>query len=154
MRQIDDEFANLYEKIGASFGMDRLLMRVFALTYIEPGEISLDDLATKTGYSLASISNKAKTLESMGLAEKRSKPGTRKVYLFVKKDFGSMIKEYLIRKESMHISLVKKQIPLILQDYHPRTAKDKQKMKILRDYYEQMLRFERLIKDILKRIDT
>ena len=63
MKELEKRFIEMYNKIGRVQGMDNLLTSIFALLILEPDDIAMDDLAHKTGYSLASISNKIKLME-------------------------------------------------------------------------------------------
>jgi DNA-binding transcriptional regulator GbsR (MarR family) len=153
MEDIDSKFLELYQKIGNMQGMNSLFTRIFSILYIEPDEISMDEVAEKTGYSLASISNSIKMLETMGLVRKSRHPGTKKIFLYMEKDFNKLIKLFMIKKQENIISLVKSEVPSIIKESKPTSEKSKKKLKILENYYKQILGFEKIVKKIIDMMD-
>ncbi len=116
----------------------------------------MDDLAKKTGYSLASISNKTKMLEAVGFVKRTSKPGTRKAFLYAEKDILKMFKQALIKKQENVINSAKEKLPLMIKECRTKakTKQQKQKLHLLEDYYQQMLRFEKVIQHMIKGFDN
>lgn len=153
MEDIDRRFLELYQKIGSMQGMNSLFIRIFSILYIEPEEISMDEVAEKTGYSLASISNSIKMLETMGLVRKSRHPGTKRIFLYMEKDFNKLIKVFMIKKQENIISLVKSEVPSIIKESRPTSEKSKKKLKILENYYKQILGFEKIIKKMMDMMD-
>ena len=78
MDELEKKFSGMYRKIGAMQGMDDLFSSIFSLLVLEPEDIAMDELAKKTGYSVASISNKVKILKVHGIVKKSRKPGSKK----------------------------------------------------------------------------
>ena len=155
MQDIDQRFIELYEDIGRSQGLDSSLTKLFAIIYIEPEEISMNDLSKRTGYSLATISNKAKVLESMSIVRRVTKPGTKQVFLYAEKNFFKILKGTLVRKQEYIINVVKDTLPSIISEGKgkAKTGKDRKKMKILESYYRQILDFEKVIENMLRDLE-
>ena len=155
MEQLDKAFIEMYQKIGKNSGLDNLTATLFGMLYLEPKEIAMEDLAKKTGYSLASVSNKLKFLEQFGLITRKSKPGTRKIFLYMDKDLIKLMKGHLIKKEEQQIKFVKKILPGILDGYKKKakTEEQKNKLKIMQNYHDQLLKFEKVIKLVRKEIE-
>ena len=140
MDDIDTRFMELYQQIGRNIGIDdTLALNIFARLYIEPEPISMEDLAKETGYSLASVSSVMKMMNSCSALKKSRKPGSKKVFLFMEKDFLSVVHEHFMRHQAA-ISTAKDTIPLIIRDCKEkaRSKKDKDKLKILEDYQRQI----------------
>ncbi len=154
MDELDKDFIEMYQGFGFT-GLDDLLLTIFAKLYIEPEEMAMDDLAKETGYSLASISNKVKVLESMGVIKRIRKPGSKKIFLYTEKDFVKIIKNNLMKKEEYCIKQVKEKVPDLIKKYKNkvRSDREKKKLKILDDYYNQILKFEKIIIIIRKEIE-
>jgi DNA-binding transcriptional regulator GbsR (MarR family) len=154
MDEIDRDFIGLYQSLSGVFGFDSLLLTVFAKLYIEPAEIAMEDLAEETGYSLASISNKVKTLESMGVVKRTTRPGSKKVFLYTEKNYLKIMKEYMMKKEEQRLKLVKEKLPTLIRKYkNPKSEREKKKLKILEDYHRQLLKFEKVISHVRKEIE-
>ncbi len=151
MSQIDQQFIEFYQNIGRSQGFnDSLLTTIMAMLFLEPKDVAMDDLAKKTGYSLASISNKVKMLEAIGFVKRKSKPGTRKVFLYAEKDFLKVFKQALVKKQENVINLAKTRLPEIVKQ---NKSGDKQKIKMIENYYNQMLKLEKAIQHFIVEID-
>lgn len=153
--EIDKEFIEFYQTASRVQGADASLGTILAVLYLEPEEISMEDLAKKTGYSLASISNKIKMFEPAGFVKRIRKPGTKKVYLRAEKDVLEMMKKGLTMKQELVINLAKDRIPKIISKYKDKklSEEQKKKLKIIDEYYKQMLKFEIIINEMLKKID-
>lgn len=156
MNEIDKKFIDVYKEIGQGQGQDGLLLTIFAKLYIEPEEVAMDDLAKETGYSLASISNKIKMLGSMWPIKKNRKPGSKKIFLYIEKDFIKIMRDVLFKKEQYGIRVVKEKLPIIINEYKNKVKsdKDKKKVKILEDYYKQIIKCEAVIHEMIKKFDN
>ena len=157
MKELDKKVVDLYQEMGKAQGIqDQLLMELFARIYLEPEPIAMEELAKRTGYSLASVSNKVKILSPLMHIKKIKKPGSKKVYLYMEKDIMNMWKEAMINKEEYVVKKVKEKMPEIIQEYSQKakTEKDKKKVIILEQYYDQMLQFEKILKKMIKEFDS
>ncbi|MBN2458551.1 winged helix-turn-helix transcriptional regulator [Candidatus Woesearchaeota archaeon] len=148
MEKIEDEFiAFVYNHMGRTVGLQDLPLKIFSIVYLEPDAISMDDIAKKTGYSLASISNTMKFLENMGQVQRVIRPGTRKVYFRMEKDLIRLnIKKIDVIREIMIIP-AKEQLPKLISRYKPiaKNAPYKKKIDIIDDFYRQIMLFEGLL---------
>ncbi len=148
MEELNNKIISLFKEMGRGQGLDdNLLMEIFARLYIEPEPIAMDELTKITGYSLASISNKIKMLCPMMEIKRIKKPGSKKIYIYMEKDFLAIWKNALIKKEEFVIKKAKEKIPEIIKEYKKKakTEKDKKKIDIINKYYKQMLKFEKII---------
>ena len=156
MEQLDSRFIELLQDLGKNSGLDSLSSTILAILYVQPEEIAMDSIAEQTGYSLASISNKSSMLISLGLIIKKKKPGTKKIFLFMEKDFLKLFKDELLRKKQLNIIIAKEKVPSIIKEFKSKakTMADKEKLKIIEDYYSKVLLFEKVINEMVQRIDT
>ncbi|MBU4242379.1 MAG: hypothetical protein KKF52_04050, partial [Nanoarchaeota archaeon] len=111
MDNLEKDIVEYFKKIGAVQGMDELSSTIIGILYSAVKEITMEDIVRKTGYSLASISNKIKFLSDIGLITKKTKPGNKKIYLYMEKDFMKMIHSGLLIIEKK-LDITKKEIPL------------------------------------------
>ena len=152
MEELNKEIMALFQEMGRGQGLnDDLLMIIFSTLYLEPEPIAMEELAKKTGYSLASISNKTKLLEPIMDITRTRNPGSKKIYLYMEKNILNIWKDALLKKEEHVINKVKEKLPTILKEYKSKakTEKDKKKLKIMENYYNQVLIFGKIIKKII-----
>ncbi len=147
MDDCDRAFVSFYMKVGRGYGMDDLSSSIFALLYVSPTEIALEDLARETGYSLASVSNKVKMLESTGCITRIRKPGSKKVFFYAEKDMMKIIIGMMEKIGSVETTLAKSEMPAIIGKLETAglTSEEKKKIKILRTYLRDMHKFEKMI---------
>ena len=149
-----DEFIEMMVEIQRAKGLDELSSKLIGIMFIEPNEITLNELSEITGYSLSAISTSMKFLERTGLVKRFKKPGSRKLYFYMGKDMPSMLTE-IVKKLEKNVSMLKSRIPGIIEMYKLEKSKSsKEELKIVENYYKQLLDFERMMKKITEMIET
>lgn len=134
------EFVKFTQDMGEISGMDRVLSAIFAIVYVEPGEISLEEIAEKSGYSLSSVSVKVNMLESLGLVRKSRKPSMHKVFVYMEKDMGRLLREVMLEKQRRKFQFAKERLPQIIENYRKRASgeNERKKLAIMENYYTQL----------------
>jgi DNA-binding transcriptional regulator GbsR (MarR family) len=156
MEEMDKKVVMLFQEMARGQGLtDSLMTEIFARLYIEPEPIAMDDIAKKTGYSLASISNKVKLLGPLMHIKRIKKPGSKKVFLSMEKDIFSIWKAALVKKEEFVVKRVKDKMPAIIKEYKEKTKtkQDQKRIIILENYYKQIIKFEQVLKRIIAEIN-
>jgi len=145
---LEQDFINMTYEIANRVGQDYLLTLIVSTLFIEPKEITMEALAHKCGYSLASVSQKLKFLAPFNIIEKHTKPGSKKIYLYMKKDFLSIWIHHMINAQAMRVAIAKEKMPLILDKYkqHLKNPREKEIYKILQFYYRQIVIFDKILK--------
>jgi DNA-binding transcriptional regulator GbsR (MarR family) len=147
-----EDFIELMIEIQRAKGLDELSSKLIGALFIEPHEITLDELKERTGYSLSALCMSMKFLEKIGIVERSKKPGSKKVYFYMKKDMSSMLME-IVKKLENNVSMLKSRIPGIIEKYKLEKSKSsKEELKILEDYYKQLMMFERIMKRMTEMI--
>lgn len=143
---IDEDFMEFAVKVGRGINLDQLSSKLTGILYIEPTEISMEDLAKKTGYSLASISNKMKILVGTGIVERRKKPGSKKVYYYMDKNLHKVMHKMMRVMFENEIQSAKDMIPPMIKKYEKTklTEIEQKKLKNIKYYHKQMLEFEEM----------
>ncbi len=144
-----EEYIKLLTEVSKGEGLDELTSRLMAILYLETKEISLEELAKRTGYSLSGVSTAMKFLQRLELAKKVKKPGSKKAYFYVQKDFMENFQEFFAKKASRSILSLKQNLPNIIENYEKSNASSEE-LKIIKNQYKQILVFERVMKKILK----
>ncbi|MFW5745976.1 MAG: GbsR/MarR family transcriptional regulator [Nanoarchaeota archaeon] len=152
MDSIESGFLEFQSSIAGRMGVDNVMSTILALLYLEPDPIPMEQIAEKSGYSLASISNKAKMMQSMGLLKRTTQPGSRKLYLYMEKDISKILREQLLQSQEVMIETAKKELPVLIAAAEER-ADQEQKIQLLKRYLQEMLRYERFIQEMLKTLD-
>ncbi len=154
MDKLENEFAEFIQQVFKNFGLDSLSSKIVAFLYIEPTEISIERLSRKTGYSLSSISTKAKFLENVNIIEKIKKPGSKKVYYFMEKDIFKILDSKVDKVMEGEVAPAKENIPKIIEKYQGKklTEKSKKTLNIIKNYHKQILAMEKLMLDFKKKL--
>jgi DNA-binding transcriptional regulator GbsR (MarR family) len=155
MIQAEKDVMKLFDNIGKSYGMDSLISNIISIIYLEPEPVCLNEIAKRTGYSLASISNKIKKIELFTPIRRVRKPGSKKVYLFMEKEMFKVFKTQMQKHREIKILPLKKHLPPIIKDYkkQAKTDKDKKKVKILEQYNKDVEKFDTIMSKMLKRLE-
>lgn len=148
------EFTDLLVQIWKAHGLDDLSAKVIALLYGETAEISLEDIAKRTGYSLASISTTVKSMEQLGLITRLKKSKSKKVYVFMEKDLCSLKRKWMQKVYQKEILPALERLPNLIEDFRPHAKKEgaKQKLAIMENYFKQMKQFEIIMKTLDKEL--
>ncbi len=154
MGSLKDEFIELITENSKVCGLDELSSKIIGILFIEPEEIALDELAKRTGYSLSAISTAIKFIERVGIVKRSKKPGSRKVYCYMKKDMMAMRLQIMKREYESIILPSKQKLPKIIEKYKQESTKGSvEELRIVENYYKQVLFFEQLFKDIIKQFE-
>ncbi len=150
IKKTDEEFINLFVKIGKHWNLTSLQAKILGHAFLHLEPISMEELKNKTGYSLASISNNVKFLERVGIIEKVSKPGTKKIFLKIERDVHKRIRKIAENAYEYKIKLFKETLPSILESYKKelQREKDSSKREILNERISIVQKLSRDIKVI------
>lgn len=143
-----EEFVEMMSDMQRRKGLDELSSKIIGTLFIEPAEVSLEELSKRTGYSLSAVCTTMKFLESTGIIRKTKKPGSRKVYFFMEKDMNSFLAQAFRKIESSFL-YIKSRMPGIIERYRmEKTRGSKEELKILENYYAQLMGFEKVMKKL------
>jgi len=150
MTALEQDFCEFFGKTGQVYGMDSLCTGIIGTLYLETGDIAMGDIAKRTGYSLASISNKMKSLETMGIVQRVHKPGTKKAFFKMEKDLFKLNQSKLQAVLNNSIVYAKEELPQIINRHkHGAKGEDAKRIKIIENYYNQIIQFEEVMKKFI-----
>ncbi|MBP2030314.1 DNA-binding transcriptional regulator GbsR (MarR family) [Methanohalophilus levihalophilus] len=145
-----DEFLNLIMQNMLTRGFDSISSKIVAVLFIEPREISLEELSQKTGYSLSAVSTAMKGLDGLHVVKRIKKPGSRKVFFYLDKNIISAGIQILKTKYEKVIAPSKRVLPEIIEKYKFEDSENsREELEIIQMYYLQLQKYEKLIKDFL-----
>ena len=145
-----DDLVDLIERMGRSKGRDALVSKLSAILYVEPGEVSLEALARRTGYSLSAVSTAMKGLEMSGKIRRVRKPGSRKAYFYMEKDMISLSVKLMERMDEP-MKKLRNRLPQIIEGYKKEKA-TKEEIHIAEDYYRQIVIIEKLLAELVEKL--
>ncbi|MEM4347245.1 MAG: winged helix-turn-helix transcriptional regulator [Candidatus Altiarchaeota archaeon] len=150
MDKLNEEISKLMSNLWKPLGFSDSFCNIMSILYLEPYEISLEDLAKETNYSLASVSNTMKTLVNIGVVKKIRKPKSHKVFFYMEKDIVKLnIQKINFANEQ--IKQIIEVLPSIIKKHSNRqnNEKTKKKLQILQSYYKQIEQFHFVMEKML-----
>lgn len=156
IKELDGEFIDFATGVVNSYGFDLLTSRIFAILYLEEGEMSMENLSAVSGYSVPSVFNSMKKLDQTGFLKEIHKPGTKKIYFVLEKDFSKHMKKMVEMIRKSKIGPAKEKLPGLIENYRKEVRKgDKSgeaKLATIENYYKHIERMEKIINYIEKQI--
>ncbi len=154
MKQMDKDILEFTEQIFRNLGLDALSSKLIGILYPEPKEMSIELLAKKTGYSLASVSTKMKFLENIEFVKKVKKPGSKKVYYYMEKDALKILDNKFEKVIHAEVEPVKENVPKLVKKYKDKKLdeKSRKKLEIMKNYHRQMLKLEKILIDVRQKL--
>jgi DNA-binding transcriptional regulator GbsR (MarR family) len=146
------EFIDLISRINRAKGLDELHSCIIGILYAEPGEVSLEELSRRTGYSLSAVSTAMKFLERAGVAKRVRKPGSKKVYFFMEKDLIASFIDAMKRSHETALLTAKDAVPGIIERYKSRKGPSDE-LRIIENYYRQLLTVEGILKEFIAKLE-
>ena len=158
---------NIYKfitELSMKMGMNMLFSKIHTIVFLHPKEISLEELAEYTGYSLSSVSNTVKHLEMMKKIRRVKQPGTKKVFVKGEKNLISSMNAMI--EQSIHNVLIPMQqiLPITIKELKlelkkPKISKERkaeleEKINWYACYFDQNQRMEEIFSKVKKQLET
>jgi DNA-binding transcriptional regulator GbsR (MarR family) len=87
-------------QISRFWGFPKGMGAIFAVLYLSPTPLSLDEIVQETGLTKGAISTEIRALARMGLVHRSSKLGDRKDYYEAETDFYAAIRSLLKERQN------------------------------------------------------
>ncbi len=148
-----NEFIEHMVECSKIHGLDDISSRIMAILYIEPKEISLEEISIKTKYSLSATSTAMKFMERVGAVTRLKKPRSKKAYFYMEKDTLKMFLDFLKKQQEKIVMPTIKKLPNIIKIYEKETENEsKEELKIIKNYQKQIIAYEKIIEKTIKLI--
>jgi DNA-binding transcriptional regulator GbsR (MarR family) len=98
--QLKQDFTEGLSQISKFWGFPKGMGAIFAVLYLSPSALSLDELVEQTGLTKGSISTNVRALARMGLVRPTTKLGDRKDYYEAETDFYKSIRAILKERQN------------------------------------------------------
>ena len=100
LTKIKQDFTEGLSQISRFWGFPKGMGAIFAVLYLSPTPLSLDEIVTETGLTKGAISTEIRALARMGLVHRSTKLGDRKDYYEAEADFYAAIRSILKERQN------------------------------------------------------
>jgi DNA-binding transcriptional regulator GbsR (MarR family) len=98
--KIKKEFTQGLSQISRFWGFPKGMGAIFAVLYLSPTALSLDEIVKETGLTKGAVSTEVRVLARMGLVHRSTKLGDRKDYYSAETDFYAAIRSILQERQN------------------------------------------------------
>ncbi len=100
LAKIKENFTQGLSQISRFWGFPKGMGAIFAVLYLSPTALSLDEIVQETGLTKGAISTEIRSLARMGLVHRCTKLGDRKDYYEAEPDFYAAIRSILKERQN------------------------------------------------------
>jgi DNA-binding transcriptional regulator GbsR (MarR family) len=100
LKTIKKDFTEGLSQISRFWGFPKGMGAIFAVLYLSPTPLSLDEIVSDTGLTKGAISTEIRALARMGLVHRSTKLGDRKDYYTAESDFYAAIRSILQERQN------------------------------------------------------
>jgi DNA-binding transcriptional regulator GbsR (MarR family) len=100
LTRLKQDFTEGLSQISKFWGFPKGMGAIFAVLYLSPSPLSLDELVEQTGLTKGAISTNVRALARMGLVRPSTKLGDRKDYYEAETDFYKSIRAILKERQN------------------------------------------------------
>lgn len=100
LTKIKKDFTQGLSQISRFWGFPKGMGAIFAVLYLSPAPLSLDEIVIETGLTKGAISTEIRALARMGLVHRSTKLGDRKDYYSAESDFYAAIRSILQERQN------------------------------------------------------
>jgi len=100
LSQVRENFTQGLSQISRFWGFPKGMGAIFAVLYLSPTPLSLDEIVQETGLTKGAISTEIRALARMGLVHRSSRLGDRKDYYEAEADFYAAIRSILKERQN------------------------------------------------------
>src|SRR5215204_1869616 len=100
LTQLKQDFTEGLSQISRFWGFPKGMGAIFAVLYLSPSPLSLDEIVAQTNLTKGAVSTEIRTLARMGLVHRSSKLGDRKDYYEAEADFYAAIRSILKERQN------------------------------------------------------
>lgn len=104
LMQIKQNFTEGLSNISRFWGFPKGVGALFAVLYLSPSPLSLDELVERSGLTKGAVSTNVRALARMGLVQPSSRLGDRKDYYAAETDFYKAIRSILGERQNREFS--------------------------------------------------
>lgn len=146
--QLKRDFVESLSQISRFWGFPKGMGAIFAVLYLSPAPLALDEITSQTGLTKGAVSTEVRTLARMGLVHRSSKLGDRKDYYEAESDFYASIRSILKERQNSEFDRALRGVREALEKLHSGSVTgDEAEIKFL---YERV----KALQDFFNAIDS
>src|SRR5512133_2690437 len=100
LASIKKEFTEGLSQISRFWGFPKGMGAIFAVLYLSPTPLALDEIVQETGLTKGAVSTEIRALARMGLVHRSAKLGYRKDYYEAEADFYAAVRSILKERQN------------------------------------------------------
>ena len=97
---IKQDFTEGLSQISRFWGFPKGMGAIFAVLYLSPAPLSLDEIVKETGLTKGAVSTEIRALARMGLVHRSSRLGDRRDYYEAEADFYAAVRSILKERQN------------------------------------------------------
>ena len=97
---IKQDFTEGLSQISRFWGFPKGMGAIFAVLYLSPAPLSLDEIVQETGLTKGAVSTEIRALARMGLVHRSTRLGDRKDYYEAEADFYAAVRSILKERQN------------------------------------------------------
>ena len=143
--QIKQDFVEGLSGISQFWGLPKGMGAIFAVLYLAPNPLSLDEIVEQTGLTKGSISTSVRSLSRMGLIHPVTRLGDRKDYYEAETDFYRSIRSILKERQNNEFDRAVATVQLTLEkletgrgEPNPERAFLLERVRALKDFFDAL----------------
>jgi DNA-binding transcriptional regulator GbsR (MarR family) len=157
LTKIKKNFTQGLSQISRFWGFPKGMGAIFAVIYLSPTPLSLDDIVRETGLTKGAISTEIRALARMGLVHRSSRLGDRKDYYEAETDFYAAIRSILKERQNSEFDRAIRSVRETLETMEENWVENEEwqfvyeRVKALQDFFDAIdslgkavMRLERL----------
>jgi DNA-binding transcriptional regulator GbsR (MarR family) len=140
--KIKKEFTQGLSQISRFWGFPKGMGAIFAVLYLSPAPLSLDEIVQETGLTKGAISTEIRALARMGLVHRSSKLGDRKDYYEAEADFYAAIRSILKERQNTEFDRALRSVKETLKKMEDNWVEDEgwqfvyERVQALQDFFD------------------
>jgi DNA-binding transcriptional regulator GbsR (MarR family) len=142
LTKIKQEFTQGLSQISRFWGFPKGMGAIFAVLYLSPTPLSLDEIVQETGITKGAISTEIRALARMGLVHRSSRLGERKDYYEAEADFYAAIRSILKERQNTEFDRAVRSVKETLEKMEENWVEDEEwqfvydRVRALQDFFD------------------
>jgi DNA-binding transcriptional regulator GbsR (MarR family) len=151
LSQIKQDFSQGLSQISRFWGFPKGMGAIFAVLYLSPAPLSLDEIVEHTGLTKGAVSTEIRALARMGLVHRSTRLGDRKDYYEAETDFYAAIRSLLKERQNSEFDRALRSVKETLQRMEENWVEDEdwqfvyERVKALQDFFDAIESLSRAV---------